>query len=137
MIFGDNREAIRQAYRDAWQKAAAEEVLSPLEAQIAAVIEEHPEFLAAIQDGGHIDDQSLSENPFLHMGLHLTIRDQVKLDHPLGIRTIFEQLRASCGDAHAAEHQMFDALAETLWDAQQQRAEPDVELYMERLRRLN
>ena len=137
MIFGDNREAIRQAYRDAWQKAAEEKVLSPLEAQIVAVIEEHPEFLAAIENAEPVDDQLMSKNPFLHMGLHLTIRDQVKLDQPRGIRRVFEQLSASCGDAHAAEHQMFDALAETLWDAQQRRAEPDVAVYMERLRRLN
>ena len=137
MIFGDNREAIRQAYRDAWQKAAEEKVLSALEAQIVAVIEEHPEFIVAIEDSEHVDDQSLSNNPFFHMGLHLTIRDQVKLDRPPGIRALFKQMRSRCGDAHAAEHQMFDALAETLWDAQQQRAEPDVELYMERLRRLN
>ena len=130
-------EAIRQAYREAWQKAAEAKVLSPLEAQIVAVIEEHPEFLAAIENVEPVDDQLMSKNPFLHMGLHLTIRDQVKLDRPLGIRDLFEQLRASCGDTHAAEHHMFDALAETLWDAQQQRAEPDVELYMERLRRLS
>ena len=136
MIFGENREAIRQAYRDAWRKAGANQMLSPLEAQIVAVIEEHPEFLTAIENPDRADDETLSKNPFLHMGLHLTIRDQIKLDRPQGVRAIFEQLSTRCGDAHTAEHQMFDALAETLWDAQQQRTEPDVERYLERLRRL-
>ena len=38
------RKALRQMYADAWVKAQGAEVLSPLEAQIVQVIEDHPEY---------------------------------------------------------------------------------------------
>ena len=48
MIFGQDRNELRQMYADAWQKRVAGKVLSPLEAQIAQVVEEHPEYLSLI-----------------------------------------------------------------------------------------
>ena len=35
-------------YADAWRKAQGAEVLSPLDAQIAKVIEDHPEYIGGI-----------------------------------------------------------------------------------------
>ncbi|WP_204318325.1 DUF1841 family protein [Serratia marcescens] len=31
-------------------------------------------------------------NPFLHMGLHLAVREQVATDRPQGIRTVYTKL---------------------------------------------
>jgi hypothetical protein len=70
------------------------------------------------------------------MGLHLSIREQVATNRPAGIAGIHESLTAKTSDAHAAEHQMIECLAETLWDAQNQNAPPDEQKYLERLRRL-
>jgi hypothetical protein len=75
-------------------------------------------------------------NPFLHMGLHLGIREQVATDRPGGIAKIHRELTARLGDPHAAEHRMIDCLAETLWEAQSTNRAPDEALYLERLRRL-
>ena len=70
------------------------------------------------------------------MGLHLTIRDQVSIGMPPGIREIHAQMAARYGDTHAAEHQMMEALAETLWESQRRNQAPDDAYYLERLRRL-
>jgi hypothetical protein len=76
------------------------------------------------------------ENPFLHMGLHLAIREQVATDRPPGINEIHEKLSARLGDAHAAEHAMLEPLAEALWEAQRSGLMPDEQVYLERLRKL-
>jgi hypothetical protein len=139
MIFGQDRRELRKMYADAWEKQVAGRSLSPLEAQIAAVIAEHPEYEDAI-GGAELDRDYSPEggrtNPFLHMGLHLGIREQVATDRPPGIAKIHARLTAQHGDPHAAEHLMIDCLAETLWEAQRTNRVPDEALYLERLRRL-
>ena len=139
MIFGQDRQELRRAYADAWRKHCAKAPLSPLEAQIAAVLEQHPEYHDAVT-GDDLDKDYTPEggqtNPFLHMGLHLGIREQVATNRPAGIAEIYTALTACAGDAHAAEHQMIECLAETLWEAQSQNRAPDEEQYLERLRRL-
>ena len=138
MIFGQDRNELRRMYADAWRKHTAEEPLSGLEAQIAAVVAEHPEYHDAVT--GDLDKEFTvaggETNPFLHMGLHLGIREQVATNRPAGIRAVFEQLAASLGDAHEAEHRMLDCLAETLWTAQREQRPPDELQYLESLRKL-
>ena len=48
MIFGQDRLKLRKMYADAWQKHCDKTPLSPLEAQIAQVVDEHPEYHAAV-----------------------------------------------------------------------------------------
>lgn len=139
MIFGQDRHELRKMYADAWRKHVDGLPLSPLEAQIADVMTQHPEYHDAITTG-NLDKDYTPEaghtNPFLHMGLHLGIREQVATDRPSGIKKIYEALAARTGDRHAAEHQMIECLAETLWEAQSQDRAPDEERYLERLRHL-
>lgn len=139
MIFGQDRTELRQAYIDAWRKRCDGRPLSPLEAQIAEVIAWHPEY------HDHMTDDSLTQdyapeggktNPFLHMGLHLGIREQVSTNRPAGIAAIHRSIVSRIGDAHVAEHQMIECLAETLWEAQSASHPPDEAKYLERLRRL-
>jgi hypothetical protein len=138
---GQNRDQMRRMYLEAWRKYSARAPLEPLEAQLAAVIAEHPEYVAWLEAG----EQALSseftpeggrENPFLHMGLHLAIREQVATNRPAGIAEIHQKLSERLGDPHAAEHAMLEPLAETLWDAQRQGRMPDEQSYLERLRKL-
>ena len=126
-------------YADAWRKAQAGQVLSPLEAQIAKVIEDHPEYQSELGDEALEASFTPAEgktNPFLHMGLHLGIREQLATNRPAGIKAVFEPLAAKLGDAHEAEHRMIDCLAETLWEAQRSQQPPDELQYLERLRKL-
>ncbi len=132
---------MRRRYLDAWRKSCAREVLEPLDAQLAAVIEQHPEYVAWLESG---DDALTAEftpeggrqNPFLHMGLHLAIREQVATDRPVGIAAVHARLTLRRGDAHKAEHAMIEPLAETLWEAQRSGGAPDEGAYLERLQRL-
>ena len=139
MIFGQDRQELRQMYADAWRKARAAEVLSPLEAQIAQVIEDHPEYQSALSDDGRetsFPPEAGKTNPFLHMGLHLAVRDQVAMDRPPGISNIFQQLVKKYSKTHEAEHRILDCLAETLWEAQNRNGPPDEQKYLERLRKI-
>jgi hypothetical protein len=126
-------------YIDAWEKSQAGKILSPLEAQIAAVISDHPEYQDVLT-GDALEEAYTPEkgetNPFLHMGLHLAIREQVATDRPPGITALFNKLRDKTGDPHATEHRALDCLAETLWEAQRNNALPDEQAYLERLRKL-
>lgn len=126
-------------YIDAWKKSTAGEMLSPLEAQIVAVVNEHPEYqsmLSADNLDRSFSPESGQTNPFLHMGLHLAIREQVATDRPPGIKSVFDELRTRLGDSHAAEHQALECLAETLWESQSKNMLPDEKAYLQRLRRL-
>ncbi|HLZ99985.1 MAG TPA: DUF1841 family protein, partial [Steroidobacteraceae bacterium] len=87
------------------------------------VIGLHPEYQALIQNGDAVlafepAAHPAAENPFLHMGLHVAVREQVAVDRPPGIRDLHRHLEARCGDVHDAEHVLMEALAETLWEAQ-------------------
>lgn len=139
MIFGDDRAELRRMYHEAWQKSRQGLPLTPLEAQIAGVIERHPEYHERLEGGG-LDHDFIPENgepnPFLHMGLHLAIGDQVATDRPSGIRHEHARLSAALGDAHTAEHRMLDCLGQCLWDAQRAGRPPDENLYLQQVRKI-
>ncbi len=139
MIFSNDRRQLRQMYVEAWQKRLGDQPLTPLQAQIAAIIEWHPEYHDSLTEHD-LDLDYLPEggrtNPFLHLGLHLGIREQVATNRPVGIAAVHDALLKTLGDAHAAEHRMIDVLAETLWEAQNAGGPPDEQRYLERLRAL-
>ena len=138
---GQSREQLRQVYVRAWRKYGAHLPLEPLEAQIAAVIAEHPQYVPVLESGpqaltAEYTPEGKRENPFLHMGLHLAIREQVATDRPAGIAQIHAALSKRLGDSHAAEHAMLEPLGEVLWEAQRSGQAPDEQRYLERLRTL-
>ena len=123
-MFGSpTRDELRQAYSDAWRKHVAGLPLTPLEAMLTDVIGLHPEYQTLVHDGDTArafepGASPASENPFLHMGLHMAVREQVAIDRPPGVRDLHRRLQAQFGDVHGAEHALMEALAETLWEAQ-------------------
>jgi hypothetical protein len=140
MIFaGQSRDQLRESYRAAWRKFRAQQVLSPLEAQIVTVISEHPEYHAIVEsaarDLANYSPRKGQINPWLHMGLHLAIREQVSTNRPDGITAVHTRL-ASKATPHEAEHMMLDILAETIWEAQRGNQMPNEVAYLEKLKRL-
>jgi hypothetical protein len=136
-----SRDQLRQVYIDAWRKRRDALPMEPLEMQIADVIELHPEYQAALQKSDSVLDRDYSpeggqSNPFLHMGLHLAVRDQLGTDRPPGIRAAFQRVAKHFGTPHDAEHQLIECLAETLWEAQQSSRPPDEMKYLQRVRAL-
>ena len=141
-FFADqNRDQLRQMYLVAWRKYRAQQPLTPLEGQLAAVITEHPEYTGWLETGQHalqadFTPESGRENPFLHLGLHLAIREQVSTNRPAGIAAAHARLSARLGGAHEAEHAMLEPLAESLWEAQRFGRMPDEQVYLEKILRL-
>jgi hypothetical protein len=134
------REQLRLTYAEAWRKHLAHSPLTPLEAMIADVIGVHPEYQAVVSDQEAAmavapDHSGTVENPFLHMGLHMAVREQVSIDRPPGIRELHRQLQARHGDLHGAEHMLMEALGETLWQAQRAGRPPDEGQYLALARR--
>ena len=114
--------------------------MEPLEIQITDVIAMHPEYHSAVESKQGADEDFPVEdgrsNPFLHMGLHLAIREQLATDRPAGFAGLYKNIAARCRDIHEAEHQIMDTLAESLWTAQRQGLPPDEEAYLDKIRRL-
>ncbi len=139
MIFGQDRNELRRMYATAWNKRRDNLPMSPLETEIADVIAMHPEYHTELTTGDLDRDYTPDDgttNPFLHMGLHLGIREQVSTDRPAGIRQVYAAVTARTGDVHTAEHAMIECLAETLWSAQSANRPPDEQHYLECLRQL-
>jgi len=136
---GQSREQLRRMYVEAWRKFQARAPLEPLEAQIAAVVAEHPEYIPLLESGeasvhAEFTPEAGRENPFLHLGLHLAIREQVATDRPAGIAHVYRELTLRKGSALEAEHAMIEVLATALWEAQRRGVPPDERTYLERLR---
>ena len=124
-----SREQLRRSYVEAWQRHVDGVPLSPLQALIADVIGAHPEYQLLLRDGetasGYEAPGAGSDNPFLHMGLHIAVREQLSIDRPPGIRELHARLQVRFGDVHAAEHILMESLGQTLWQAQRDGKMPD------------
>jgi hypothetical protein len=125
-----SREQLRQMYLASWRKFRAQEPLAPLERQVAAVIAEHPEYIAWLESGEEILGADFTpeggrQNPFLHMGMHLAIREQLSTNRPAGYADLHRKLCEHFGDAHKAEHALLEPLAEILSEAQRAGRAPD------------
>ena len=134
-----DRSSLRRMFLDAWRKHVEGRILEPLEAQIAAVVAEHPEYQALLEDDAALDRDWTPEhgatNPFLHMSLHLAIREQVATDRPAGIAAVHSALSDAAG-RHEAEHRMLECLGAALWESQRSGRAPDESAYLDTLRRL-
>ncbi len=135
-----SRDEIRQVYLKVWQKMPNQSVLEPLEAIIADVIKLHPEYHSLLETGETAKQKDFSPedgqtNPFLHMGMHITLREQAGGDRPAGILDIYQKLVQQKG-IHETEHAMMECLGQTLWNAQRHDAMPDENAYLACLRQL-
>jgi len=140
-MFGNDRNQIRQFYFDVWHKHQNGALLQGLETVVAQVIEEHPEYHKLLNDA----DANLNRdwtpeqgesNPFLHMGMHISIQEQLGSQRPPEIRSIYQQLLNKYANAHETEHQMIECLGFVMWQAQSTGKEPDLNQYLECLKKL-
>lgn len=140
-MFGSDRNSLRRYYCTVWEKADAGRPLEPLERIIAEVIRDHPEYQPVLLDpetalSREYAPETGQTNPFLHMGMHIAIQEQLSANRPAGILDAYQQLCRRTGDSHAAEHAMMECLGETLWEGQRTGREPDERAYLKRLQRL-
>jgi len=135
-MFNPSRDQARRFFFDAWQKFRDKQPLSDLEAIAFELMQLHPEYHAIFDHPErHADRDWLPEagetNPFLHLSLHLAIREQVPIDQPRGIAAHYRRLQEKTGSAHDAEHLIMDCLAEMIWQAQRQGGTPDPTIYLD------
>ena len=140
MFAGLSRDELRGMYRAAWRKFKQQQTLTPLDKQMVAIVSEHPEYHVIVEsaaaDLANYSPRGGQLNPWLHMGLHMAIREQVGTNRPHGIADVHQKLSTHAGGAHEAEHRMLEVLAEELWAAQRAGKAPDEQVYLERLRGL-
>ena len=138
MIFGNDRTELRRLFVEAWRRRTANLPVEPLHDQIATVVALHPEYHALVESPDALEREWTpvegETNPFLHMGMHLAVREQVGTDRPAGIRSAFARLAHTRSDTHAAEHEVFECLGRALWEAQRAGRAPDDATYLECVR---
>lgn len=141
-MYDVNTHDVRRFFAAVWQRRFLPLQLDKLQQKALRIIEAHPEYQHYLEDiDRYLDHDWTPEqgetNPFLHMSLHLSIQEQSDIDQPPGIRAIHQQLQGRyAGDWVRAEHDMMEALAETIWEAQRSGRGLDVNFYMTRLRSL-
>ncbi|KGP64033.1 hypothetical protein EP47_03675 [Legionella norrlandica] len=141
MFYGDTIQETRQLFFTSWDKYQNKKPLSPLEKEIAQVILDHPEYHKIMEQNHMFHEYTyypeLGEtNPFLHMGLHLAIREQITTNRPIGIQVVYTNLLEKHKDPLAVEHLIMEQLAECLWLSQKNNMPPDENHYLNTLRNL-
>jgi hypothetical protein len=135
-----SRDEVRQMYLAVWHKLQQKMPLEPMEALIADVIEIHPEYHSLLETGDNIRQQEFTPeqgqtNPFLHMGMHIALREQAAADRPPGVKAIHQKLLTQKGP-HETEHDMMECLGQSLWSAQRNNQLPDEAAYLDCLKKL-
>jgi hypothetical protein len=138
-MFAPSQEQVRRFFCETWAKHQAAQPLTPLEAQAADWIAEHPEYHGDLADveGAVAAMYTVEEgrtNPFLHLSMHLSITEQVSIDQPRGIRAAIEALAARRQSLHEAHHEVMDALGEMVWESQRSGRPFDGQGYIDRIR---
>lgn len=139
-MFTQDREQLRKVFIESWRKFRAGEAMEPLEQLIAQAIQAHPEYHDLFDKPDSMLDKDYTpemgqSNPFLHLGLHIAVQEQIAADRPAGIRALYQRLAARLDDAHAADHHIAECMAEVLWAAQRAGAAPDEMAYLECVRK--
>lgn len=111
------RNQTRALFFNAWRKHNAGIPIEDIEQQIVQVIRQHPEYHELLNDAEANQDRDFSAeigiaNPFLHMGMHLTIIDQISMDNPAGVRDCYRKLVHKYADEHRAQDNMIPYLSD-------------------------
>ena len=141
-MFVKDRKDARSYFLTVWEKFNNKQPLEALEQLILDVILAHPEYHELLKQGDGSLELDYSPdaggiNPFLHMSMHIAIKEQIDTDRPAGIRELCRNLLNKMGDQHEMEHKIMDCLGKSLWLAQRNNCMPDELAYMESVRALN
>jgi len=132
-MFYDNRQQIRAMFFQVWDKHHKQLPIEPLENRILQVILAHPEYQKFL-DARYVEQDFTPEmgetNPFLHMGLHIGVQEQLSTDRPSGIRALYQAALAKGQDSHRIDHIIMECLAEMMWHMQRNQTMPDESAYL-------
>lgn len=131
MFYSQDRTEQRQLLANAWQKFLDKKVLDSLEDQITQVIEMHPEYHRLIHniESDYFPEQG-EVNPFLHISLHLSLREQLSINQPIGIQEYYQKILNKTKNQHEAEHKIMDCIAEMIFASQKNNTPMDHQAYI-------
>ena len=140
-MFVGNRNEARDYFFQVWERVNKQLPLEPLETIISQVILEHPEYHSYLDNKEDLLNHEFTPeqnqtNPFLHMGMHIALKEQVGTNRPKGISDVFNSLMSQTDSVHDAEHRMMECLGQSLWEAQRNQTLPDESSYLECLKRI-
>ena len=133
-MYQPTRDQSRQLLFDTWLKYRQRETLSDMEVIVLEVILLHPEYHGILEDPQQYLDKDYPPgmgvtNPFLHMVMHVAIKEQLSINQPAGICDRFDRLLRKTEDEHETIHQIMECLAEMIWQAQRSQTTPDESIY--------
>src|SRR5512132_37316 len=139
-MFNPTRDQAREFLFELWARHRAGAALTPLESMALAVILEHPEYHAVLDDRERYLERDWKPeggetNPFLHLQMHLAIEEQLSIDQPPGIRDAVRALARARDSEHDARHEVMECLAEVVWQAQRHGTAFDNATYLDCVRR--
>ncbi|MDC9726936.1 MAG: DUF1841 family protein [Candidatus Thioglobus sp.] len=131
MLYTQDRSEQRKFLANAWQKYLDKKILDPLEDQLTQVIELHPEYHQLINntESDYFPEQG-EVNPFLHINLHLSLREQLSINQPPGINEYYQTILNKVQDPHKAEHLMMDCIAQMIFSSQKNNTPMDHQAYI-------
>lgn len=141
MFAGQDRGRTREVFFHAWREHREGRPLEGVEKLIVQVVLRHPEYHSlldrpeAARDRDYFPDSG-ETNPYLHLGMHIAIEEQLAIDQPRGIRGLYRKMLEHLPDEHAVQHRMMDCLGEMLWQASRDATAPREPVYLDCLRRL-
>ena len=141
-MFGNNREKIRGFILTCWNKREQSLfTLSALEQHVIRALNLHPEYQRLLESGEDALHQDFAHgadksNPFFHLGLHITLYEQLESDRPTGIRALYQKIQHAAMDKHEAEHKLLHCLEQSLWEARARNSMPDEAGYLECVRKV-
>ncbi len=141
MLAGQDRGQTREVFFRAWRAHREGRPLEGVEKLIVQVLLRHPEYHSTLEQSEATREREYfpetgETNPFLHLGMHIAIEEQLSIDQPLGIRERYQELLRRYPDEHTVQHHMMECLGEMLWQASRRNSAPQESLYLDCLRRL-
>ena len=135
MLFNQDRNQMRQVFFNAWQKFRQQQPLDGMENLIVNALSLHPEYHSFFDDIENNLDKDFSpdlaqSNPFLHLGMHISIEEQLSINQPDGIKNTYQQLLIKHQDPHKIQHLMMECLGKVIWEAHQANTTPDNANYL-------
>ena len=141
MLYPSDKSQLRQYFCDVWQRYRDGTPLQATEQLIADIIVEHPEYHSLLANPQLAIQQTFASelgqsNPFLHLSIHIAVREQLQTQRPIGITQLYQQLLKSIGNSHDTEHRIMECLAEILWESQHNGRLPDDASYLEKIQQM-
>ncbi len=140
-MFNPTQADVRRFFCQTYAKHTNKQILSPLENIAARWLVEHPEYHADLSDEAvaiakDYPPEAGKSNPFLHLAMHLSISEQVQADLPAGLKVAYGMALARMGDPHATHHAVMEVLGKVLWESQRSKLAPDMDAFVDGVRRL-